>query len=108
LNEEQLVVPSLHENISDAMETLVAADMDNARALEELKIMRSTDKRAIQAKLDKWHDVEDKEIDFVQELDNFYNEKDVEEAIENTKEVEPVTLDNEVPFIVQPEAQTEQ
>lgn len=108
LNEEQLVVPSLHENISDAMETLVAADMDNARALEELKIMRSTDKRAIQAKLDKWHDVEDKEIDFVQELDNFYNEKDVEEAIENTKEVEPVTLDNEVPSIVQPEAQTEQ
>lgn len=108
LNEEQLVVPSLHENISDAMETLVAADMDNARALEELKIMRSTDKRAIQAKLDKWHDVEDKEIDFVQELDNFYNEKDVEEAIENTKEVEPVTLDNEAPSIVQPEAQTEQ
>lgn len=108
LNEEQLVVPSLHENISDAMETLVAADMDNARALEELKIMRSTDKRAIQAKLDKWHDVEDKEIDFVQQLDNFYNEKDVEEAIENTKEVEPVTLDNEVPSIVKPEAQTEQ
>lgn len=108
LNEEQLVVPSLHENISDAMETLVAADMDNTRALEELKIMRSTDKRAIQAKLDKWHDVEDKEIDFVQELDNFYNEKDVEEAIENTKEVEPVTLDNEAPSIVQPEAQTEQ
>lgn len=108
LNEEQLVVPSLHENISDAMETLVAADMDNTRALEELKIMRSTDKRAIQAKLDKWHDVEDKEIDFVQELDNFYNEKDVEEAIEDTKEVEPVTLDNEAPSIVQPEAQTEQ
>lgn len=108
LNEEQLVVPSLHENISDAMETLVAADMDNARALEELKIMRSTDKRAIQAKLDKWHDVEDKEIDFVQELDNFYNEKDVEEAIENTKEVEPVTLDNEAPSMVQPETQTEQ
>ena len=108
LNEEQLVVPSLHENISDAMETLIAAEMDNVRALEELKIMRSTDKRAIQAKLDKWHDVEDKEIDFVQELDNFYNEKDVEEAIENTKEVEPVTLDNEAPSIVQPEAQTEQ
>ena len=108
LNEEQLVVPSLHENISDAMETLIAAEMDNVRALEELKIMRSTDKRAIQAKLDKWHDVEDKEIDFVQELDNFYNEKDVEEAIEDTKEVEPVTLDNEAPSIVQPEAQTEQ
>jgi hypothetical protein len=65
LNEEQLVVPSLHENISDAMETLIAAEMDNARALEELRIMRSTNKRAIQAKLDKWNDVEDKEIDFV-------------------------------------------
>lgn len=94
LSEEQLVVPSMHQDISDAMETFIAADMDNARAQEELDIMRSGDKVAVGAKIQKWNGVEDSEIEFVQTLDDFYNGKEEQKAEESVKEVEPVTLDD--------------
>lgn len=96
LSEEQLVVPSMHQDISDAMETFIAADMDNARAQEELDIMRSEDKVAVGAKIQKWNGVEDSEIEFVQSLDDFYNGKEQQKAEESVKEVKPVTLDNVV------------
>lgn len=94
IEEAQLVVPSMHETISDAIETFIASDMDNARAQEEVKIMRSSSKEAIDAKLKKWNEVEDRETDFVQRLDDFYTGKDIEEAVEDTKEVLPVTIDD--------------
>lgn len=113
IEEAQLVVPSMHETISDAIETFIASDMDNARAQEEVKIMRSSSKEAIDAKLKKWNEVEDKETDFVQRLDDFYTGKDVEEAVEDTKEVLPVTIDdteqpNDVPEVVQETVQMQE
>lgn len=69
--------------------------------------MESTDKEAIQAKIDKWKDVEDASNKFMQRLDDLYsgktekqNEQDSEdvkpEVYEQTPEPVPPTIEDEV------------
>lgn len=107
IKEEDLEVPSLHQDLKEAYEKVIASELDLRRAEMEQAIMESTDKEAIQAKIDKWKDVEDASNKFMQRLDDLYsgktekqNEQDSEdvkpEVYEQTPEPVPPTIEDEV------------
>lgn len=107
LKEEDLEVPSLHQDLKEAYEKVIASELDLRRAEMEQAIMESADKEAIQAKINKWKDVEDASNKFMQRLDDLYsgktekqNEQDSEdvkpEVYEQTPEPVPPTIEDEV------------
>lgn len=107
IKEEDLEVPSLHQDLKEAYEKVIASELDLRRAEMEQTIMESTDKEAIQAKINKWKDVEDASNKFMQRLDDLYsgktekqNEQDSEdvkpEVYEQSPEPVPSTIEDEV------------
>ena len=89
IKEQDLEVPTLHQDIKEAYEKVIASELDLRRAEMEQAIMDSVDKEGVQAKINKWKDVEDSSNKFMQRLDDLYNGKTEKDAEQDSEEVKP-------------------
>lgn len=91
ITEDQLEVPKVHQDLKDAQEKVIASQLDLSRAQTESEIMDS--KEGADAKIKKYKGVQNKDNDFVQELNDLYSGKTEENTIDNSEDVKPEPAD---------------
>lgn len=89
ISESDLQIPTIHQDLSDVQEQVIAARLDQIRARDENNIMSSDDKKAVMAKINKWKDSEAKEDDFVQDIEDYFSGRTSERVMEEGEEVTP-------------------
>ena len=99
ITEDQLSVPQLHQDMRNANIQLIAANLQDMRADLENQIMDSTDKDAVQAKLNKFRGAQYRSERFIQRLNDFESGKVYQKQIDDGKEIipEPDTTKSNTP-----------
>lgn len=102
ITDEQLEIPSVHQDLTDAYEKLIFSQLDLERS--ELELQSMSDRKEAIRKIDMYTKSENRESDYVQRLDDFY--RGVEET--NVEENKDVTIPSIVVPYVEPTQQNQE
>lgn len=110
VTEDQLEVPQIQQTLKDAQQIQILANLDKNRAELEMQIMHSSDKDAIMAKIDKYKEVDIKDNQFIQNLDDLYSGKQEQQEVEEAEIVSPEPIDKpkEQPVVAEKKEQKEE
>ena len=89
ISQEELQVPSIHEELTRAQENYIAAQIGVRRAKQDLDDIESTEEKVVKDKIQKYKTAENNSEKFVQDLDDFFNGKDINRAVDNSEVIEP-------------------
>lgn len=98
VTEEDLSVPTMHQDLSDAIRDQIYSELDEARAQSEFAFFDKLDKNAILSKMDKYRGAQMRSEEFIQRLNDAVSGKSVERAIDEGVEVEPESEANSSAF----------
>ena len=108
ISQEELQVPSIHEELTRAQENLIAAQIGVRRAKQDLDAIESTDEKTVKGMIQKYKDAESNSEKFVQDLDDFFNGKDINRAVDNSEVIEPESYVAPEVRVIEPEVQPTQ